>query len=159
MKKRIPIGLKIYEKLKNENYYVVDKTLMIKVFLDRGNEVTLNTRPRRFGKTINMSMMTEFFDITKDTKILFENTLIMKTDYASEINQYPTIFISFTDAKGDITNMIRQIKVQLQNEYDRFKDVFINLTEFEENDYHKIKADLMDNDNGKLNSAVKPYPF
>lgn len=159
MKKRIPIGLKSYEKLKNENYYVVDKTLMIKDFLDRGNEVTLITRPRRFGKTINMSMMTEFFDITKDSKKLFEDTFIMKTDYASELNQYPTIFISFADAKGDITNMIRQIKVQLQNEYDRFKDVFINLTEFEENDYHKIKADLMDNDNGKLNSAVNALSF
>lgn len=159
MKKRIPIGLKSYEKLKNENYYVVDKTLMIKDFLDRGNEVTLITRPRRFGKTINMSMMTEFFDITKDSKKLFEDTFIMKTDYASELNQYPTIFISFADAKGDITNMIRQIKVQLQDEYDRFKDVFINLTEFEENDYHKIKADLMDNDNGKLNSAVNALSF
>lgn len=159
MKKRIPIGLKSYEKLKNESYYVVDKTLMIKDFLDRGNEVTLITRPRRFGKTINMSMMTEFFDITKDSKKLFEDTFIMKTDYASELNQYPTIFISFADAKGDVTNMIRQIKVQLQNEYDRFKDVFINLTEFEENDYHKIKADLMDNDNGKLNSAVNALSF
>lgn len=159
MKKRIPIGLKSYEKLKNESYYVVDKTLMIKDFLDRGNEVTLITRPRRFGKTINMSMMTEFFDITKDSKKLFEDTFIMKTDYASELNQYPTIFISFADAKGDVTNMIRQIKVQLQNEYDRFKDIFIDLTEFEENDYHKIKADLMDNDNGKLNSAVNALSF
>lgn len=159
MKKRIPIGLKSYEKLKNESYYVVDKTLMIKDFLDRGNEVTLITRPRRFGKTINMSMMTEFFDITKDSKKLFEDTFIMKTDYASELNQYPAIFISFADAKGDVTNMIRQIKVQLQNEYDRFKDIFIDLTEFEENDYHKIKADLMDNDNGKLNSAVNALSF
>ena len=159
MKKRIPIGLKSYEKLKNESYYVVDKTLLIKDFLDRGNEVTLITRPRRFGKTINMSMMTEFFDITKDSKKLFEDTFIMKTDYASELNQYPTIFISFADAKGDVINLIRQIKVQLQNEYDRFKDVFIDLTEFEENDYHKIKADLMDNDNGKLNSAVNALSF
>lgn len=159
MKKRIPIGLKSYEKLKNESYYVVDKTLMIKDFLDRGNEVTLITRPRRFGKTINMSMMTEFFDITRDSKKLFKDTLIMKTDYASELNQYPTIFISFADAKGDVTNMIRQIKVQLQNEYDRFRDIFIDLTEFEENDYHKIKADLMDNDNGKLNSAVNALSF
>ena len=65
MRKRIPVGLKDYEKLKSENYYVVDKTLMIKDFLEQGNEVTLITRPRRFGKTINMSMMAEFFDITK----------------------------------------------------------------------------------------------
>lgn len=50
-----PIGLKDYRKLKEENYYVVDKSLMIKEFMDRGSEVTLITRPRRFGKTINMS--------------------------------------------------------------------------------------------------------
>ena len=53
--KKIPIGLKDYRKLKEENYYVVDKSLMIKEFMDRGSEVTLITRPRRFGKTINMS--------------------------------------------------------------------------------------------------------
>ena len=51
MKKRIPIGLKSYDKLKKGNYYVVDKTMMICDFLARGNEVTLITRPRRFGKT------------------------------------------------------------------------------------------------------------
>ncbi|WP_289731693.1 AAA family ATPase, partial [Thomasclavelia cocleata] len=79
MRKRIPVGLKDYEKLKSENYYVVDKTLMIKDFLEQGNEVTLITRPRRFGKTINMSMMAEFFDITKDSKELFKDTKIMDT--------------------------------------------------------------------------------
>ncbi|MCI9132056.1 AAA family ATPase, partial [Thomasclavelia cocleata] len=90
MRKRIPVGLKDYEKLKSENYYVVDKTLMIKDFLEQGNEVTLITRPRRFGKTINMSMMAEFFDITKDSKELFKDTKIMDTEYADQINQYPT---------------------------------------------------------------------
>ena len=52
--KRIPIGLKDYKKLKDENYYVVDKSLMIKEYMDRGSEVTLITRPRRFGKTIKI---------------------------------------------------------------------------------------------------------
>ena len=52
MKKRIPLGLQSYDKLKTGNYYVVDKSLMIQDFLLRGNEVTLITRPRRFGKTI-----------------------------------------------------------------------------------------------------------
>ena len=62
--KKIPTGIKSFRKLREENYYFVDKTLMIKDFLERGSEVTLVTRPRRFGKTINMSMMSEFFDIT-----------------------------------------------------------------------------------------------
>lgn len=63
--KRIPIGLKDYKKLKDENYYVVDKSLMIKEYMDRGSEVTLITRPRRFGKTINMSMLAEFLILRK----------------------------------------------------------------------------------------------
>ena len=77
MKKRIPIGLKSYDKLKKGNYYVVDKTMMICDFLERGNEVTLITRPRRFGKTINMSMMAEFFDITKDAKEILDRKSVV----------------------------------------------------------------------------------
>ena len=98
MKKRIPLGLQSYDKLKTGNYYVVDKSLMIQDFLLRGNEVTLITRPRRFGKTLNMSMMASFFDITKDSRELFKDTAIMKSEHASAMNQYPTIFLSFANA-------------------------------------------------------------
>ena len=91
--KAIPTGVYDYRELKQENYYSVDKTLMIKDFLERKSKVTLVTRPRRFGKTINMSMMSEFFDITKDSKEIFKGTKIMDTPYASELNQYPTIFL------------------------------------------------------------------
>lgn len=72
--KKIPIGTKSFSRLVEGNYYFVDKTLMIKEFLDRVTDVTLITRPRRFGKTINMSMMAEFFDITKDSKEIFKGT-------------------------------------------------------------------------------------
>ena len=74
--KAIPTGVYDYRELKQENYYSVDKTLMIKDFLERKSKVTLVTRPRRFGKTINMSMMSEFFDITKDSKEIFKGTKI-----------------------------------------------------------------------------------
>ena len=97
--KAIPTGVYDYRELKQENYYSVDKTLMIKDFLERKSKVTLVTRPRRFGKTINMSMMSEFFDITKDSKEIFKGTKIMDTPYASELNQYPTIFISFVTVR------------------------------------------------------------
>ena len=100
--KKIPIGTKSFSRLVEGNYYFVDKTLMIKEFLDRGTDVTLITRPRRFGKTINMSMMAEFFDITKDSKKFFNGTKIMETPYAAEINQYPTIFISFAEIKKQL---------------------------------------------------------
>ena len=100
--KKIPTGIKSFRKLREENYYFVDKTRMIKDFLERGSEVTLVTRPRKFEKTINMSMLSEFFDITKDYKEIFKGTKIMDTPYASELNQYPTIFISLKDIPAEL---------------------------------------------------------
>ena len=159
MKKRIPVGLKDYEKLRNENYYVVDKTLMIKDFLERGNEVTLITRPRRFGKTINMSMMAEFFDITKDSKELFKDTKIMDTEYADQINQYPTIFISFAEAKRNKIEVVQRIKEQLQNVYDQYLHIFGNLTDFEKSNYQKIRKGLINSDDGNLSNVATALSF
>ena len=127
MKKRVPLGQKSYEKLKAGNYYVVDKSLMISEFLKEKNAVTLITRPRRFGKTLNMSMMAEFFDITKDSKELFKDTKIMNTAYASEMNQHPTIFISFANVIGNKQMMINNIQQILAELYQKNNDVFKNL--------------------------------
>ncbi len=138
MKKALPIGIKNYRKLKEDDYYSIDKSLIIKEFLDRKTEVTLITRPRRFGKTLNMSMMAEFFDITKDSKELFKDTKIMKTEYASILNQYPTVFISFADAKRNQNDIVKEIKLQLRNEYDRYSHIFNNLTRFEKEEYEDI---------------------
>ena len=154
LKKKIPLGFNSYARMKKENYYVVDKSMIIKDFLDRGNAVTLMTRPRRFGKTINMSMLSEFFDITKDSKQIFQDTKIMKTDYALQINQYPTIFISFADAKRDAVNVVRQVKNQLQNEYNKYDYVFINLTRIEDNRYEKILNDLINTDNDNVGKIL-----
>ena len=159
LKKKIPLGFNSYARMKKENYYVVDKSMIIKDFLDRGNAVTLMTRPRRFGKTINMSMLSEFFDITKDSKQIFQDTKIMKTDYALQINQYPTIFISFADAKRDAVNVVRQVKNQLQNEYNKYDYVFTNLTRIEDNRYEKILNDLINTDNGKIEASVDAMSF
>ena len=159
MKKPIPVGLKSYEKMK-QRYYTVDKTLMIADFLERGNEVTLITKPRRFGKTINMSMMTEFFDITKDSRELFQDTAIMKTEYASEINQYPTIFISFANAKGDKADLVKNIKYQLRDEYDRLSiSMKAEMTEFEEDEYKNIKESLLSVNDGNINNVSNALSF
>lgn len=159
LKKPIPVGLKSYEKMK-QKYYTVDKTLMIAEFLERGNEVTLITRPRRFGKTINMSMMTEFFDITKDSRELFQDTAIMKTEYASEINQYPTIFISFANAKGDKADLVKNIKYQLRDEYDRLSiSMKAEMTEFEEDEYKNIKESLLSVNDGNINNVSNSLSF
>ena len=131
--KKIPTGIKSFRKLRKENYYFVDKTRMIKDFLERGSEVTLVTRPRKFEKTINMSMLSEFFDITKDYKEIFKGTKIMDTPYASELNQYPTIFISFADAKRDKASIVSTIKDQVLKEWDRYVYVFDDLSKYEQN--------------------------
>ena len=129
--KAIPIGTNNFSKLIEGNYYFVDKTLMIREFLERKSAVTLITRPRRFGKTMNMSMLAEFFDITKDSKEIFKDTKIMDTPYASEINQYPTIFLSFADAKGDKNSVVSMIKNQLIMEWKRLRVVFADLDDYD----------------------------
>lgn len=159
MKKALPIGVDDYRRLKENNYYAVDKTLMIEEFLQRQSIVTLITRPRRFGKTLNMSMMAEFFDITKDSKEIFNDTNITKSFYASNMNQYPTIFVSFANAKGDQINVVQQIKEQLRNEYNRYEHIFNNLSKFEEDDYKQVIDGLMSKSDGKLNNIIDALSF
>lgn len=98
--KKIPIGIDDYKELKENGYYGVDKTRLIEDIVNDGSKVILFTRPRRFGKTLNMSMLNEFFDINKDSKGIFEDTYIKDSEVFREINNYPTIFISFKDCKG-----------------------------------------------------------
>lgn len=86
MKKALPIGVDDYQRLKENNYYAVAKTLVIEEFLQRQPIVILITRSRRFEKTLNMSMMVEFFDITKDFKEIFNDTKIIKSRYRSNMN-------------------------------------------------------------------------
>lgn len=107
MKRELPIGIDNYRELKEKNYYVVDKSNLIKDFLSNGIKVTLITRPRRFGKTINLSMLAEFLDMRKESKKLFEDTDIMKTTYMTELNQHPVIFLSFKECKGSKQNLVK----------------------------------------------------
>ena len=137
-RKPLPIGIEDFKEVIDSGYYFVDKTLMIKEFLNRVTDVTLITRPRRFGKTINMSMMAEFFDITKDSKEIFKGTKIMETPYAAEINQYPTIFISFADAKRDKETVVSTIRTQIQNQWDKYDFVFENLKGFKKTNHERL---------------------
>ena len=157
--KKIPIGTKSFSRLVEGNYYFVDKTLMIKEFLDRGTDVTLITRPRRFGKTINMSMMAEFFDITKDSKKIFNGTKIMETPYAAEINQYPTIFISFADAKRDKETVVSTIRTQIQNQWDKYDFVFENLKGFKKTNYERLYEVLAANNTNNLQGIDDAISF
>lgn len=100
---KLPVGISDFQKLRQNGYYYVDKTNLIKELLEtKIAEVTLITRPRRFGKTIGMSMLSYFFDIRKDSRQLFENLQISNNLELCRkwMNQYPTLFISFKDVDG-----------------------------------------------------------
>lgn len=160
MRKAIPLGVVDYETLKNQNYFFIDKSMMIYDFLMRKSTVTLITRPRRFGKTINISMMSSFFDITKDSKEIFKDTKIVETEYISEMNQYPTIFISFANAKNDKWNVVKEIKLQLRKEYDRYAHLFEQkMTVFEQNEYESLVQGLMTKNDGILDNIIDALSF
>ncbi len=75
------------------------------------------------------------------------------------MNQYPTIFVSFANAKGDQINVIQQIKEQLRNEYNRYEHIFNNLSKFEEDDYKQVIDGLMSKSDGKLNNIIDALSF
>ena len=100
----MPLGISDFEKIRENAYYYVDKSLLIKDILNGGKpyEVNLITRPRRFGKTLAMNMLNCFFDIRKDNKKLFDGLKISKYKNICDeyMNKYPTIFITFKDIDG-----------------------------------------------------------
>ena len=116
MKKALPIGVSDFGDMITGNGYYADKTLMIAEWLQTMNEnVTLITRPRRFGKTLNMTMLREFFDITKDSGELFEGLKISQTAHMQELNSRPVIFLSFKDCKkSKLSSLLCIIDVLLQ---------------------------------------------
>ena len=104
MKKlNIPVGISDFAKIRDRKYYYVDKTNLIAELLDEETaEVTLITRPRRFGKTMAMSMLSHFFDIRKDSKAMFQGLKIAEnTELCDEwMNQWPVLFLTFKDVNG-----------------------------------------------------------
>lgn len=98
---KLPVGVDSFEKIRNGNYYYVDKTMLIEQVLDEGSEVTLFTRPRRFGKTLNMSMLKSFFEIGTDPS-LFEGLHILKNTELCEqyMGKYPVILISLKNVEA-----------------------------------------------------------
>lgn len=101
-RKKIPLGVSDYKKLIEEDYYYIDKTLLIKELLDLGVEVALLLRPRRFGKTVNISMLRYFFENDDENEHLFEPFAIWKEEECRRHQgQYPVIYLTLKDVKHD----------------------------------------------------------
>lgn len=121
-RKALPVGISDYIRAQSE-YYYVDKTLLIKEFLDKKPLVSLFTRPRRFGKTLNMDMLRVFFENTsEDTSVYFKDKAIWACgeDYTKHQGKYPVIFLTFKDVKFDSWEAtISKIGALLQAEFGR----------------------------------------
>ncbi|WP_026510870.1 AAA family ATPase [Butyrivibrio sp. LC3010] len=124
--KPLPVGISDYIRAQSE-YYYVDKTLMIKEFLDDKPLVSLFTRPRRFGKTLNMDMLRVFFEMSQDdTSVYFKDKAIWKCGeaYTKHQGKYPVIFLTFKDVKFDTWKAtINKISALLQTEFARHSEL------------------------------------
>jgi len=142
-KKALPIGISDYVRVQSE-YYYVDKTLLIKDFLDRKPLVSLFTRPRRFGKTMNMDMLRVFFERTdEDTSVYFRDKIIWKCgqEYTAQQGQYPVIFLTFKDVKFETwAATLEKLGGLLQAEFGRHKELLKSdrVADYEKDYFTKI---------------------
>jgi len=154
--KKIPIGVENFKEIINNNCYYVDKTKFIEKILNDGSKIKLFTRPRRFGKTLNMSTIKHFFDIknNEENRKLFNNLDIEKSVYIKEQGQYPIIFISMKGIK-DITweEAKSSLKILISKLYSEFKYLLDDLDEF---DLPRFKKYLLaDIDFANLKNALE----
>ena len=139
--KKIPIGVDDFKKLISDNYFYIDKTKFIEDIVNDGAEVKLFTRPRRFGKTLNMSMLKNFFDIkeAEENKKLFDNLYIKNSHIFAEQGKYPVIFISMKGIKGTSwEEMQKSIKRTFSNLYNEYKYLRNDLDERNKRKFEKI---------------------
>lgn len=148
-KKPLPIGIDDFKTIIEDDYYYADKTKMIESLLDDGAGVTLFTRPRRFGKTLNMSMLNYFFNLKKkeENRKLFENLYISKSKYMNQQGEYPVIYLSFKDIKAlnweKCYFMTRRLITYLYNEFEFLRE---KLNKKDLSDFDKVWLDEKDAD-------------
>src|SRR3990167_10377723 len=137
--KRLPIGISDYKIIISENYYFVDKTLFIQELLCNSSAVTLMCRPRRFGKTLNLSMLRYFFEKTEvsNAQLFVDKKIWQIEDARVQQGQYPVIFISFKDVK-DLTfeDARSSMAAIISNEFKRHASVLIPRSEEYDKPYY-----------------------
>ena len=155
MKKGIGIGIEDFSEVIKENCYYIDKTKWIGEILEDKSKIKLFTRPRRFGKTLNMSMLKYFFDIEnkEENKKLFSELDIEKSEYMSEQGQYPVIFISLKSIKAKTwEEAIQEIRLLVLELFSEYKYLLKDLDEY---DLPRFKKYLLgDADLSELKNAL-----
>ena len=153
--KRIPIGIENFKEIVTGDFYYVDKTKYIDELIYDGSKVKLFTRPRRFGKTLNMSMLKYFFDIrnNEENRKLFNGLDIEKSKYIDEQGKYPTILISLKSIKGNTWNdSLEQLKILIRELYEEFNYIRDSLSESEVRIFDDI---WFKKENGEYTNSLK----
>ena len=138
--KKIALGNSDFKTLIDDNRYFVDKSLLIKEILEDSAQIVLIPRPRRFGKTLNLSMIRYFVEkCDENRRYLFNNLLIEKEeDIMKKQGIYPTIFLTFKDEKhNNFENLIERMKWYVTELYNQFKYVYDHIEDNQNKDYYK----------------------
>ena len=153
--KKIPIGIDDFKKIRENNYYYIDKTNFIEEIGKNVGKTLLFTRPRRFGKTLNMSMLKYFFDIKnkEENKKLFQDLYIEKSDFFQEQGAYPVVYISLKGIKADTwESSFFLIKSLISSIYNEFEYIREKLNESQLDSFNKI---WLKKDDGEYRNALK----
>ena len=142
-KVKLPLGMSGFEKIRNDGRLFIDKTPLIEEIIAKGYEVFLFTRPRRFGKSLTISMLSSFFDISKDSRKLFDGLKISEDKELCEswMNKYPTIFFSFKDVGGNNFDIaFEKLRKELKTLFHQFDFILESpsVREEDKNDFRKI---------------------
>ena len=154
-RKPLPIGVSDFKEVVENDYYYIDKTELIRDILYNRAKVNLFTRPRRFGKTLNMSMMKYFFDVKnkEENRKLFGGLKISGSEFMQEQGEYPVVYISFRNMEEESwEDCLSQIRELIRNVYMEFKFIRKKLDEFDLRDFDNI---CFNNDNSNWKGSLK----
>ena len=163
-KKKLPIGLSDFKEIIEYDYYYFDKTKFIENILEDRSKVKLFTRPRRFGKTLNISMLKYFFDVKNkdENKNLFEGLNISKSEYFNKQGEFPVISISFKDYnEKNWKSGFREVKGIIERLYTKYKFLTEKMDEIEIEKFNSVRRtlDLADWKNSLLNLSKYLYEY
>ena len=155
--RKIPIGVEDFKRITSENYYYADKTKFIEDIINDGAIVKLFTRPRRFGKTLNMSMLKYFFDVEnkEENRKLFNDLYIENSPVMEEQGKYPVIFISMKEIQAsNFESCVETTKILLENLFKNFRFLLKELDELDKPTFMKYATQQISTEEAKKGLKV-----